>query len=61
MKQHGLKINGIEVDLPKRVLSHARGDTTRDIREDKEYNKSYEHDTILEPESSDSDERNHIR
>lgn len=29
-----LKINEIEVGLTKRVLGHARGDTTRDIAED---------------------------
>ena len=42
LKQHSLKINGIEVDLTKRVLSHARGVSTRDIREDEEFNNSVE-------------------
>ena len=28
LKQHGLKINEIEVDLTKHVLRHARADTT---------------------------------
>ena len=32
LKQHGLQINGIEVDLAKRVLNHTRWDTTRDKR-----------------------------
>ena len=42
------KLN-FEVDLTKRVLSHARGNTTTDVREDQEYNESWEGDTMLEP------------
>ena len=55
MKQHGLQMNGIEVDLAKRVLSHTRGDTTREKREDEEFNNSCEDDTTLNPESTGSD------
>ena len=36
---------GTEVDLTKRVLSHARGNTTRDICEDKGLNNSCEDET----------------
>ena len=34
--------NEIDVDLTKRVPSHARGNTNRDIREDKECQNSCE-------------------
>ena len=54
LKQHGLKIYGIGVDLTKRVLSHARGATTRDIREDEEFDNSCEDDITFDPESTDS-------
>lgn len=55
MKQHCIKINGIEVNLIKRGLGHAHGVTTRDTSKEKEYNNSCEDETILEPEVSDFD------
>lgn len=54
-EQHGLKINGIEVDLTKRALNHAHWVTTRDIRKDEEFDDSYGDDKTLDPESTDPD------
>ena len=57
-KEHCLMIkNGIEVELTKQVLSHPRGNTTRDICEEKEFNNPCEEEGILKPDSSDSDGR----
>ena len=53
-KNHGVKMNGIDVELTERFLSHPRGNTSRDICEVKEVNNSCE-DRILKPESNDSD------
>jgi len=48
LKQHGLKISGSKADLTKRVLSHARENTARDVLEDEEFYKSCEDDTTSE-------------
>ena len=58
LKQRGLKISGSKADFTKRVVSHARGNASRDVLEDKEFNNSCEDDTISESESSDSDGEN---
>ena len=59
LKQRGLKISGSMADFTKRVVSHARGNASRDVLEDEEFNNSCEDDTISESESSDSMERTH--
>ena len=46
LKQHGLKISRSKADLTKRVVSHARGKTARDVLEDEEFNNSSEDHTI---------------
>jgi len=53
LKQRGLKISGSMADFTKRVVSHARGNPSRDVLEDEEFNYSCEDDTISESESSD--------
>ena len=58
LKQRGLKISGSMADFTKRVVSHARGNASRDVLEDEEFNNSCEDDTISESESSDSDGEN---
>ena len=59
LKQRDLKISGIMADFTKRVVSsHARGNASRDVLEDEEFNNSGEDDTISESESSDSDGEN---
>ena len=58
LKQHGLKISGSKADFSKRFVSHARGNASRDVLEDEEFNNSCEDDTISESESSDSDGEN---
>ena len=58
LKQRGLKISGSMADFTKRVVSHARGNASRDVLEDEEFNNSCEDDTISELESSDSDGEN---
>ena len=45
-------------DFTKRVVSLARGNASRDVLEDEEFNNSGEDDTISESESSDSDGEN---
>ena len=55
LKQRGLKISGSKADFTKRVVSHARGNASRDVLEDEEFNISCEDDTISESESTDSD------
>ena len=56
LKQRDLTISGIMADFTKRVVSsHARGNASRDVLEDEEFNNSGEDDTISESESSDSD------
>ena len=56
LKQHGLKLSGSKADLTiKRVLSHAHGNTVRDVLEGEEFNNSCEDDTTSESESSNSD------
>ena len=55
-----LKIRGRKADLTKRVLSHARGNATRDVMENEEVlNNSSEDDTSTE--SCDSDVENLVR
>ena len=59
LKQRGLKISGSMADFTERVVSgHARGNASRDVLEDEEFNNSCEYDTISESESSDSDGEN---
>ena len=57
LKQHGLKTSGSKADLTKRVVTHARGNATRNVLED-EFNNSCEDDTTSETESSDSNGEN---
>ena len=45
-------------DFTKRNASHARGNASRDVLEDEEFNNSCEDDTLSESESSDSDGEN---
>ena len=58
LKQRDLKISGSMADFTKRVVSHARGNASRDVLEDEEFNNSCADDTISESESSDSDGEN---
>ena len=58
LKQRGLKISGSKADFTKRVVSHARGNASRDVLEDEEFSNSCEEDTISESASSDSDGEN---
>ena len=58
LKQRDLKISGSMADFTKRVVSYARGNASRDVLEDEEFNNSCEDDTISESESSDSDGEN---
>ena len=58
LKQCDLKISGSMADFTKRVVSHARGNASRAVLEDEEFNNSCEDDTISESESSDSDGEN---
>jgi len=58
LKQRDLKISGIMADFTKRAVSHARGNASRDVLEDEEFNNSCEDDTISESESSNSDGEN---
>ena len=57
LKQRGLKISGSMADFTKRVV-RPRGNASRDVLEDEEFNNSCEDDTISESESSDSDGEN---
>jgi len=58
LKQRCLRKIGSKADLTKRVLSHARENTARDVLEDEECYNSCEDDTTSESESSDSDGEN---
>ena len=58
LKQRGLKISGSMADFTKQVVSYARGNASRDVLENEEFNNSCEDDTISESESSDSDGEN---
>ena len=40
LKQRGLKISGSMADFTKGVVSHARGNASRDVLEDEEFNNS---------------------
>ena len=48
LKQRGLTISGSMADFTKRVVSHARGNASRDVLEDEEFNNPCEDDTISE-------------
>ena len=55
LKQRDFKISGSIADFTKRVVIHARGNASREVLEDEEFNNSCEDDTISESGSSDSD------
>jgi len=46
LKLRGLKISGSMADFTKRVVSHARGNASRDVLEDEEFNNACEDDTF---------------
>ena len=58
LQQRDLKISGSMADFTERVVSHARGNASRDVLEHIEFNNACEDDTISESESSDSDGEN---
>ena len=48
LKQRGLKISGSMADFTERVVSHARGNASRVVLEDEEFNNSCEEgDTMV--------------